>query len=180
MVETRTDLRSIVEQQLSERVARKGSRDGGHPLTTVHCQAINNLQLRSTVEGHEFISDERLGGGGYDAGPAPLRYFLGGIMMCHHVWCIKQAVVRGIQLKRLEGDISGYAGPIGSGFDRLTYRVDLDASVGSDLIWEVVDSAATTCPAFTTVARSTPIALTLIHNGSLVLEHEYGGATSNG
>jgi uncharacterized OsmC-like protein len=45
------------------------------------------------VEGHNFISDEGEEAGGHDAGPAPLRYFLGGIMMCHQVWCVKSAAV---------------------------------------------------------------------------------------
>jgi uncharacterized OsmC-like protein len=73
----------------------------------VNCKALHGLQFRATVEGHSFIADEGDEAGGHDAGPAPLRYFLAGIMMCHQVWCVKSAALFDIQLNRLEGEISG-------------------------------------------------------------------------
>jgi uncharacterized OsmC-like protein len=124
------------------------------------------------VEGHNFISDEGDEAGGHDAGPAPLRYFLGGIMMCHQVWCVKSAAVADVQLGRLEGEISGYVEPGGGdadreverGFLRITYRVIVESPNPPDAIRSIVDAATRRCPAFVSAARAIPIELTILHN----------------
>src|SRR5512143_4063087 len=100
-------LKSIAGKQLTQRRARKPG-EAVRPVTTVHSKALYGLQFRATVEGHSFISDEGDEVGGHDAGPAPLRYFLAGTMMCHQVWCVKSAAVADVRLDRLEGEISGF------------------------------------------------------------------------
>src|SRR5262249_24641066 len=138
----------------------------------VKCKALDGMQFRGMVEGHNFISDEGDEAGGHDAGPAPLRYFLGGIMMCHQVWCVKSAAVADVQIGRLEGEISGYVEAGGGdaekeierGFAGITYKVKVDSSNPSGAIQTIVEAATRRCPAFVSAARAIPIELTILHN----------------
>ena len=174
-------LKEIVGKQLSERSAPA---DGPiRPVTTVKSRALFDLQFRATVEGHEFISDEREEGGGHDAGPAPLRYFLGGIMMCHQVWTVKSASHMDVKLDDLEGEISGYvergapagaAADEGRGFARVTFTVTVASPSPADDVKKVVAEASRRCAAFVTVARSTPVEVTVVHNGATIEERTYG------
>ncbi len=174
-------LKQIAGKQLTQRRARKPG-EVVRPVTTVHSKALYGLQFRATVEGHSFISDEGDEVGGCDAGPAPLRYFLAGTMMCHQVWCVKSAALLDAQLDRLEGEISGYleAGSgdteqeVARGFGRIAYKVIVDSPNPPEAIQSIVDAATRRCPAFVTVARSTPIDLTIIHNGADLGEQRYG------
>ena len=97
MFKVEANLKEIATRQLTQRRARKEG-EARRPVTTVNCKALHGLQFRATVEGHSFISDEGDEAGGHDAGPAPLRYFLAGIMMCHQVWCVKSSAVADVQL----------------------------------------------------------------------------------
>jgi uncharacterized OsmC-like protein len=174
-------LKEIVRKQLSERSAP--SNEPPRPVTNVKSRALFDLQFRATVEGHEFISDEREEGGGHDAGPAPLRYFLGGIMMCHQVWTVKSSTVMDVTLEELEGEISGYvergapagaATDEGRGFARVTFTVSVQSPNTPDEVIKVVTEASRRCAAFVTVARSTPIDVTIVHNGKTIEERKYG------
>lgn len=172
-------LKSVIQKQVTERSTRGGG-ISQKPVTVVRGKALHDVQIRATVEGHEFLSDEREEGGGHDAGPAPLRYFLASAMMCHQVWCMKTAALRDLTLDRLEGEIAGYvensprASDGGRGFGRVTYRVELDSGITTDEAKELVQHAATACPAFVSMARCAPIELTLLHNGQTILERTYG------
>ena len=171
MFKVEPNLREIALRQLTQRRARKEG-EPQRPVTTVRCKALHGLQFRAMVEGHNFISDEGDEVGGHDAGPAPLRYFLGGIMMCHQVWCVKSAAVADVQIGRLEGEISGYVEAGGGdadkeierGFARITYTVTVDSSNPSDAIQSIVEAATRRCPAFVSAARAIPIELTILHN----------------
>jgi uncharacterized OsmC-like protein len=171
MFKVEPNLKEIATRQLAQRRARKEG-EPQRPVTTVHCKALHGLQFRATVEGHSFIADEGDEVGGHDAGPAPLRYFLAGIMMCHQVWCVKSAAVADVQLSRLEGEISGFieAGTgdtekeVERGFSRITYKVTLDSPNPSEAIQSVVEAATRRCPAFVSAARSIPIEVTILHN----------------
>ena len=171
MFKVEPNLKEIATRQLAQRRARKEG-EPQRPVTTVNCKALHGLQFRATVEGHSFIADEGDEVGGHDAGPAPLRYFLAGIMMCHQVWCVKSAAVADVQLSRLEGEISGFieAGTgdtekeVERGFSRITYKVTLDSANPSDAIQSIVEAATRRCPAFVSAARSIPIEVTILHN----------------
>jgi len=142
------------------------------PVTTVNSKALHGLQFRATVEGHSFISDEGEEAGGHDAGPAPLRYFLAGIMMCHQVWCVKSSAVADVRLDRLEGEISGFieagGGDAGKdverGFDLIKYTVTVESPDSADSIHSIVEAATRRCPAFVSASRSIPIEVTIVHN----------------
>ena len=171
MFKVEASLKAITTRQLTQRAVRKEG-EPRRPVTTVNCKALHGLQFRATVEGHEFISDEGDEAGGHDAGPAPLRYFLGGVMMCHQVWCVKSAAVADVQLDRLEGQISGFVEPGGidggdekeRGFDLITYMVTIQSPSSTDGIQAIVDAATKRCPAFVSASRSIPIELTIMHN----------------
>jgi uncharacterized OsmC-like protein len=171
MFKVEANLKEIATRQLTQRRARKEG-EPQRPVTTVNCKALHGLQFRATVEGHSFISDEGDEVGGHDAGPAPLRYFLAGIMMCHQVWCVKSAAVADVQLSWLEGEISGYieAGTgdpdkeVERGFSRITYKVTVESPGPADAIQSIVEAATRRCPAFVSAARSIPIELAILHN----------------
>lgn len=173
-------LKAIVQRQLAER----GARPAGAPLrpvATVKSEALFDVQFRATVEGHEFISDEGAHGGGHDAGPAPLRYFLGGIMMCHQVWLVKSSAVEGVQLDRLECQLAGYVGPTDTGdpadrssFVKMEHLVDIDSPNSAGEIQRVVELAAHRCAAFVAVKQTVPIEMTIQHNGQKIAELTFG------
>ena len=171
MFNVEANLKEIATRQLTQRAARKEGA-ARRPVTTVNCRALHGLQFRATVEGHSFISDEGDEAGGHDAGPAPLRYFLAGIMMCHQVWCVKSSAVADVQLSRLEGEISGFVEAGGNeggvekerGFDLIKYTVTLQSPNSANVVQSVVDAATRRCPAFVSASRSIPIELTILHN----------------
>jgi uncharacterized OsmC-like protein len=171
MFKVEPNLNEIASRQLTQRRARKEG-EAPRPVTTVNCKALHGLQFRATVEGRSFIADEAEEAGGHDAGPAPLRYFLAGIMMCHQVWCVKSAAVSDVQLDRLEGEISGYieAGSgdaereVERGFSRIAYKVTVESPNPPEAIQSVVEAATRRCPAFVSAARSIPIEVTILHN----------------
>src|SRR5919106_6323662 len=148
MFKVEPNLKEIATRQLTQRRARKEG-EPQRPVTTVRCKALHGLQFRAMVEGHEFISDEGDEAGGHDAGPAPLRYFLGGIMMCHQVWCVKSAAIADVELSKLEGEISGYIEAGGGdadreverGFSRIAYNLTIDSASPSEAVQSIVDAA---------------------------------------
>src|ERR671922_1015365 len=164
MFKVEPDLKEIATRQLSQRRARKEG-EPRRPITTVHCKALHGLQFRATVEGHSFISDEGDEAGGHDAGPAPLRYFLAGIMMCHQVWCVKSAALADVRLENLEGEISGYLAqgdsPRKGGFERVTFTVTIDSPNPPEEVKQIVVRASERCASFVTFARAARIEVTL-------------------
>jgi uncharacterized OsmC-like protein len=171
-------LKELAERQLRDR-ARPAPEGPQRPVTTVKSRGLQGLQFRATVEGHSFISDEGDHMGGTDAGPAPLRYFLAGIMMCHQVWTVKSAALLDLQLDRIESEISGYVGAsapdLPPGFTRMALTVAIDSPNGAQEITRIVDEATRRCPAFVTAARGTRIDVTVVLNGQTVHEQSYGG-----
>ena len=178
MLHVDSSLKQLVQKQLEERAARSGS--SGRPITTVKGTALFDLQFRAEVEGHSFIADER--SGGHDAGPAPLRYFVAGIMFCHQVWTVKTAALMDFDLESLGGEISIYSGggdssPGETGLAWISYTVSIDSKLSDDDVRTVVEQA-TSCTAFQIVANGTRIELTLKHNGKKILERVYSGSAS--
>ncbi|TMA87491.1 MAG: OsmC family protein [Deltaproteobacteria bacterium] len=177
MLSINPSMKQLVQRQLEER----GTRTAGQPVrpvTTVKSKALHDLQFRASVEGHVFISDERESAGGTDAGPAPLRYFLAGIMMCHQVWCVKSAALADVRLENLECEISGYLAQGDSsrkgGFERATFMVTIDSPNPSEEVKKIVARASEHCAAFVTFARAARIEVTVMHNGQKIDERTYG------
>ncbi|MSP39042.1 MAG: OsmC family peroxiredoxin [Deltaproteobacteria bacterium] len=171
MFKVEANLKEIAAKQLTQRAARKEGA-ARRPVTTVNCQALHGLQFRAKVEGHSFISDEGDEAGGHDAGPAPLRYFLAGMMMCHQVWCVKSSAVADVQLDKLEGEISGFVEAGGNeggvekerGFDLIKYTVTILSPNPAAAVQSIVEAATKRCPAFVSASRAIPIEVTILHN----------------
>ena len=162
-------LKDVVRKQMAERGERTGP--AKRPITTVKATALLDLQFRAQVEGHSFIADERQSAGGHDAGPAPMRYFVAGLMMCHKVWVVKTAAVMDLQLERLEGDISWFADePI----PRIVYNIEVDSANSDADIKAIVDGGAKGCPAFRAMERAARIEVNVAHNGKKIHEQVYG------
>ena len=180
MLSINPNLKQLVQRQLEERGSRKPG-EAPRPVTTVKSKALHDVQFRATVEGHSFISDEREAGGGSDAGPAPLRYFLAGVMMCHQVWTVKSAALADVRLDRLEGEISGYVAHANGtqsrgGFERVTFTVAIDSPSPAEEVKKIVAQASERCAAFVTVGRGSRIELTLMQNGKKIDERTYEGS----
>ncbi len=185
MFKVEPNLKEIATRQLTQRRARKEG-EPQRPVTTVKCKALHGLQFRATVEGHSFISDEGDEVGGHDGGPAPLRYFLAGIMMCHQVWCVKSAALADVELNRLEGEISGYIeqgtgdadNEAERGFSHIAYKVTVESPGSSESIQSIVEAATRRCPAFVSASRSISIELTILHNQKELRAKIYDRRTS--
>jgi uncharacterized OsmC-like protein len=164
-------LKDMVRKQIEERSKRTGP--AKRPITTVKGTALFDLQFRAEVEGHSFIADERASAGGHDAGPAPMRYFIAGIMLCHKVWVVKSAALKDIAFDKLEGEISLYGDdPI----PRLAYKVIIDSPHTDKEIAGIVEDGAQGCLAFKTMERAARIDLTVVHNGKTIVEETRGAA----
>jgi Predicted redox protein, regulator of disulfide bond formation len=162
-------LKGLFEKQSEERKDRSGP--ATRPITTIKGTALIDVQFRAEVEGHSFISDERESSGGHDAGPAPMRYFLAGVMFCHQVWMVKKAALMSLTLKKLDGEISWFNDvPT----PRIVYKVVVDSSQSDDDIRAITEAGARGCNAFKTVEKATKIVLSVEHNGTTIMEKTYG------
>src|SRR5262249_9162518 len=139
----------------------------------VKSRVIHHFQMKAEADGFAFISDEGDRVGGYGAGPAPLRYFLAGLLMCHQVWCVKAAALLDVRLESMEGNIGGHLSADGAyskedvenGFEKISYEVAISSPNEPDKIIAVIEKAGMRCPAFGTVKRAVPIDLKVVHNG---------------
>lgn len=159
-----------------EKTSRTKPARGG--IIRVKSRAIHHLQTKAEADGFAFVSDEGETVGGYGAGPAPLRYFLAGILMCHQVWCLKSAALLDVKMEALDGNLHGHLQAGGSYsmedtdscFERLAYEILVQSPDSSEKVTAAVEKASRRCPAFGTVRLAVPIEMTVVHNGKLVLE----------
>lgn len=147
----------------------------------VKSRAIHHLQTKAEADGFAFVSDEGERVGGFGAGPAPLRYFLAGVLMCHQVWCIKSAALLDVRIDSLKGSINGHLSTMGSytkedadsSFEKLSYEIDMESPDSSEQIAATVKKACRRCPAFGTVKLAVPIEMIVNHNGKKILETRF-------
>ena len=170
-----------VKEELLERIekrSRETSPRGG--VIKVKSRVIHHMQMKAEADGFAFISDEGETVGGYGAGPAPLRYFLAGVMMCHQVWCVKAAALLDVHLESVEGSINGHLSPAGAYshedipnfFEKISYEVSIGSPEEPAKIIAVVEKAGVRCPAYGTVRLAVPIDLKIVHNGNVILEKQ--------
>jgi uncharacterized OsmC-like protein len=168
-----------VKEELVERIEKRSREKapvGG--VVKVQSRVIHHFQMKAEADGFVFILDggERVGGHG--AGPAPLRYFLAGVMMCHQVWCVKGAALLDVELEGVEGSIGGHLSALGayskedvdSQFEKISYEVRIASREADEKIIAVVRKASARCPAFGTVRLAVPIDMKVLHNGNVILE----------
>ena len=168
-----------VKEELLERIAKRSQdKSPRGSVIKVKSRVIHHMQMKAEADGFAFISDEGETVGGYGAGPAPLRYFLAGVMMCHQVWCVKAAALLDARLESVEGNINGHLSPDGAYskedmenfFERISYEVAISSPEEPAKIIAVVEKACLRCPAFGTVKLAVPIDLKVVHNGNVILE----------
>lgn len=162
-------LKGLFEKQAEERKDRSGP--AKRPITTVKGTGLFDVQFRAEVEGHSFISDERESSGGHDAGPAPMRYFVTGVMFCHQVWMVKKAALMGMTMTKLDGEISWW-NDIPT--PRIVYKVMVDSDRSDEDVRTIVEAGAKGCNAFKAVEKATKIDLSVVHNGKAIMEKSYG------
>ena len=168
-----------VKEELLERIEKRShdkSLKGG--VVKVESRVIHHFQMKADADGFAFISDEGEQVGGYGAGPAPLRYFLAGVLMCHQVWCVKAAALLDVQLESVEGTVGGHLSPLGayskedvdSAFEKISYEVRIASPAAAEKIIAVIRKASARCPAYGTVRLAVPIDLKVVHNGNVILQ----------
>ncbi len=162
-------LKGLFEKQAEERKDRSGP--AKRATTTVKGTGLFDVQFRAEVEGHSFISDERESSGGHDAGPAPMRYFITGVMFCHQVWMVKKAALMSMTMTKLDGEIAWWNDvPT----PRIVYKVMVDSDRSDDDVRAIVEAGAKGCNAFKVVEKATKIELSVVHNGKTIMEKTYG------
>lgn len=168
-----------LKEELLERIEKRSrERPATGGVIKVKSRVIHHLQMKAEADGFAFISDEGERVGGYGAGPAPLRYFLAGVIMCHQVWCVKSAALLDAKLDSVEGAIDGHLSVEGSyskedmdsQFEKIVYEVSVSSGETAEKIVAVIEKANARCPAFGTVRLAVPIDLRVVHNGSVVME----------
>lgn len=169
------DVAELVRAQLHERAgASAEQRHGGgskKAVVDLETRAVRRFQVEAAVDGHRFLADEGAHGGGTDTGPAPLRYFVGGIAMCAQVWIVKMGAVAGVPITGLRTRARAFLEPMGDGprgFERIDFTVRIDtnwAEVRDPDLRAAVAAGLNGCPAYVTAARSTRIDVTIVHNG---------------
>lgn len=83
-----------------------------------------------------------------------------------------------MKIHSLEGEISGHLHPggsysradTGSGFERVSYELRIEASDSPEKVIAMVGKANKRCPAFGTVRRALPISLKVILNDKMISE----------
>lgn len=169
MLETSSRLREVLE---AERRAESGGSTGG--VTRVGARAVYNLQLEASADGFKLLSDERYAKGGTDIGPAPIRFFLAGILMNLEVKFIKSAALRDVSLEELDGDIAGHRHPKtgadeGVTFARITLALNVKSACADDQIVALAEEAIRDCGSLHAV-RAVPVEFRLVHNGKVICE----------
>jgi uncharacterized OsmC-like protein len=175
-------LREEIEERIKQRSENTPERGA---VLTVRAKAIHHLQFRAAIDGFALVADEEERGGGYGAGPSPLRLFLAGILMSHQLWCVKAAALLDVTLDGVDGTINGHLSIEGSyskndyqtKFEKLSVEVRVLSPEPSEKVIAVIDKATLRCPVFGTIGSGTQCALTLWHNGHLILEREMNTLT---
>jgi uncharacterized OsmC-like protein len=133
-----------------------------------------NLQEKFRIEGvsgnHKVIVDQPKSGGGEDAGPAPLEYFLFGLGGC--MLALGQIQLRRRRIKArefsltIEGqlDIDGLMGrdpDKRSGFEIIKVKARLDADIDEKEKMEILEEVEKRCPVADNVINKSIIELEL-------------------
>ncbi len=173
------EIAQLVERQVND----AGRQSGARPIFVIETHAVQGFLLESIVDGHRFVADEPVRGGGTDVGPAPLRYFAAGVVQCLEVWTIKLAALDKVPLTSLSSTarafleegatgVDALRSPdslaSGRGFRQLDVTLHLDSDWGEtqdSVVRELVRQAARACPAAATFARATELLITPVHNG---------------
>jgi uncharacterized OsmC-like protein len=176
--EVEPDIAELVHAQLNDPARQSGVK----PVVVMQSRAVRRYQMEARVEGHRILCDEPPHGGGSDVAPAPLRYFVAGILQCVQIWIVKVAAVEKVAICQLTAAAEAYLerGTVGldaltaaedtasgRGFERILLHLDVDtndATTGEEMA-AIVRKGVRACPAAVSFARSATLELQLRHNG---------------
>lgn len=180
--EIEADIASLVRDQLTDAKRQSGVK----PVVAMHGRAVRRYQMEARVEGHRILCDEPLHGGGSDVAPAPLRYFVAGVVQCVQIWIVKVAAVEQLAVRGLATSAEAYLQPgtvgmealsatesitTGRGFDRIVLGIDIetdDRTSDADVA-AVVRKGVRACPSAVTFARSASLEIVVRHNGRQIV-----------
>ena len=169
------DIAGLVRGQLDDKVRQGSIRS----VVSLRCRAVRRFLMQADVEGHRIVTDEPVHGGGSDLAPAPLRYFVAGIVECALIWCVKVAAVEGVEITQLYAEAEAFleAGTVGlaalsstaevasgRGFDRLVLTVSVTSADPAERVADAVRKGVRACPAAVTFARAAQLVLQVRHN----------------
>jgi uncharacterized OsmC-like protein len=173
------DIADLVRAQLNDNI-RQGS---NRSVVSMKGRAVRRFIMQAEVEGHRIVTDEPLHGGGTDLAPAPLRYFVAGIVECALIWCVKVAAVESVEITELSAQAEAFleAGAVGldalsssadvasgRGFDRLALTVSVASDDSPQRVADVVRKGVRACPAAVTYARGAQLILRVVHNDEML------------
>jgi uncharacterized OsmC-like protein len=173
------DIADLVRFQLNDTV-RQGS---NRSVVSMTGRAVRRFVMQAEVEGHRIVTDEPVHGGGTDLAPAPLRYFVAGVVECALIWVVKVAAVEGLEITRLSAEAEAFleAGTVGldalsstaevvsgRGFDRLVLTVSVASDDSPERVADVVRKGVRACPAAVTYARGAQLDLGVLHNDEML------------
>lgn len=173
------DIAGLVHEQVNSPARQSGQT----PVVTMSARAIQRYQIEAYVDGHRYLTDEPVKGGGHDTAPAPLRYFVGAVLQCTLIWCTKVAAADGVPIAELTATAEAYLepgvvgvlredGPLadGRGFDRMRLVVALttDSATSNEMAAAVVGKGIRACPAAVAFSRGAALEVSVVHNGTVL------------
>ncbi len=140
---------------------------------TVRIEAEMNdcFQVSADIRGHKVVIDQPAGGGGQDAGPTPLEYFLFSLAGCIATIGRIAAMQKKIDLKRFAVSVEGDYDPAGllgketenrSGFQIMRVTAEIEANDMSSIEKQAfLDEVCDRCPLHDNIKLSTAVVHTL-------------------
>lgn len=134
----------------------------------VEARMGERFKIESTIGNHTVVVDQPKAGGGEDAGPTPLEYFLLSVAGCIATIARIAAKQRRINLRgmdvKVEGelDVEGLLGrnpDAQSGFRGITVRAKIDADLTKEEKEAFLHEVDRRCPVSDNIHRVTPVTL---------------------
>jgi uncharacterized OsmC-like protein len=139
----------------------------------------DNYQTSVSIRDFTLTVDEPPTIGGEDTGPTPVELVLAALGTCQEIVYATYARVRGIPLDSVrvhaEGrlDLRGFYGvaDVPSGFQDVTFTVEVDSPASPEQIVELVAEVNTHCPVLEILRSPVATSGTYIHNGQRIATH---------
>jgi uncharacterized OsmC-like protein len=168
-----------VQALLDARAAIENMPEAGQFVWRAHCEWVDGVHSRSTIEGFFGLGDEQKRKAGHminadhpeqfaasDMGPSPVEIVLSGLASCLTAGVAAVAQHRGIQLRKVKATVEGnmdLAGILGidsdvrNGFSAIRISFDIDADATPDEIAAVVAQSQKRSAVFDIITNPTNV-----------------------